>query len=73
LGQKRKSAVAIVRSASPPTPDIVGYISHVRKVPILLQESFWGVEGKLLEPLTRFTRGDVRDHIASSKIDHGPQ
>jgi len=20
----------------------------------------------------RFTRGDVRDHIVSSKIDHGP-
>jgi hypothetical protein len=40
-------------------------------VPILLQKSFWGVEGKILEPLMRFTRDDVRDHIASSKIDHG--
>jgi hypothetical protein len=26
-----------------------------------------------LEPQTRFTRGDVKDHIVSSKIDHGPQ
>jgi hypothetical protein len=38
---------------------------------ILLQKSFWGGERKFLEPLMRFTRGDVRDHIVSSKIDHG--
>jgi hypothetical protein len=25
---------------------------------------------KFLEPLMRFTRDDVRDHIVSSKIDH---
>jgi hypothetical protein len=37
-----------------------------------LQKSFWGVERKFLEPLVRFTRGDVRDHIGSPKIDHGP-
>jgi len=40
--------------------------------PILLQKSFWDGERKFLEPLMRFTRGDVRDHIVSSKIDHGP-
>jgi hypothetical protein len=39
---------------------------------ILLQKYFWGDEQKFLEPLMRFTRGDVRDHIASFKIDHGP-
>jgi len=39
--------------------------------PILLQKSFWGGERKFLEPLVRFPRGDVRDHIVSSKIDHG--
>jgi hypothetical protein len=38
----------------------------------MLQKSFWGGERKILEPLMRFARGDVRDHIASSKIDHGP-
>jgi hypothetical protein len=38
----------------------------------LLQKSFWGVEGKFLEPLVRLRRGDVRDHITLSKIDHGP-
>jgi hypothetical protein len=38
---------------------------------ILLQKSFWGGERKFLEPLMRFTLGDVRDHIVSSKIDHG--
>jgi hypothetical protein len=46
-----------------------GYVAYWQ---ILLQKSFWGVERKFLEPLMRFTRGDVRDHIASSKIDHGP-
>jgi hypothetical protein len=45
---------------------------EVRFVPILLQKSFRGGERKFLEPLMRFTRGDARDHIASSKIDHGP-
>src|SRR3979411_187977 len=34
---------------------------------ILLQKSFWGDERKFLEPLMRFTHGDVRDHIVSSK------
>jgi hypothetical protein len=28
---------------------------------ILLQKSFWGDERKFLEPLMRFTRGDVRE------------
>jgi hypothetical protein len=37
-----------------------------------LQKSFWGGERKFLEPLMRFTRGDARDHIVSSKIDYGP-
>jgi hypothetical protein len=59
-------------SAVHPTTDITKLERHVRKVPILLQKSFWGVERKFLEPLMRFTRGDVRDRIASSKIDHGP-
>ena len=39
---------------------------------IVLKKSFWGDERNFLEPLMRFTRGDVRDHIDSSKIDHGP-
>jgi hypothetical protein len=39
---------------------------------ILLQKSFWGVERKISEPLMRFTRGDVGDHIVLPKIDHGP-
>jgi hypothetical protein len=38
---------------------------------ILLQKSSWGGERKFLEPLMRFAHGDARDHIASSKIDHG--
>jgi hypothetical protein len=50
------------------------YRTGIEKVcfaPILLQKSFWGDERKFLEPLMRFTRGDVRDYIVSSKIDHG--
>jgi hypothetical protein len=39
---------------------------------IVLKKSFLGDERNFLEPLMRFTRGDVRDHMASSKIDHGP-
>src|SRR6185436_3365446 len=39
---------------------------------ILLQKSFWGDERNFLQPLMRFARGDVRDHIVSSKIDQGP-
>jgi len=30
-------------------------------------KSFWGEEQKFLEPLMRFTRGDVEGHIVSSK------
>jgi hypothetical protein len=36
------------------------------------KKSFWGVEPKFLEPLLRFARSDVRDHIGGSKIDQGP-
>jgi hypothetical protein len=39
---------------------------------ILVQKSFWEGERKFLEPLMRFARGEVRDHIVSSEIDHGP-
>jgi len=59
-------------SAVHPTTDIAKIFRHVRFVPILLQKSFWGGERKFLEPLMRFMRDDVRDHIVSSKIDHGP-
>jgi hypothetical protein len=48
-----------------------GDSSNVGGWQILLQKSFWGAERKFLEPLMRFTRGDVRGHIAPSKIDHG--
>jgi len=54
--QTRTSAVATVRSALPP---------------IVLKKSFWGDERKVFEPLMRFARGDMRDHIVSHKNDHG--
>jgi hypothetical protein len=59
-------------SAVPPKADVDRSARDVRFVPILLQKSFWGGERKFLEPLMRFVRDDVRDHIVSSKIDHGP-
>ena len=37
----------------------------------MLQKSFSGDERNFLEPLMRFARGDVRDHIVSHKNDHG--
>ena len=39
--------------------------------PIVLKMSFWGDERKFLEPLMRFARGDMRDHIVSHKNYHG--
>jgi len=51
-------------SASPPGTDILGSTGHVRKVPIVLQKSFWGAERKFLEPLMRFARSDVRETIS---------
>ena len=39
---------------------------------ILLQKSFWGGDRKFPKPLMRYTRGEVRDHIVASKIDHAP-
>jgi hypothetical protein len=45
---------------------------HVRYRGDFVAKVFWGDGQKFLEPLMRFTRGDVRDHIASFKIDHGP-
>jgi hypothetical protein len=38
---------------------------------ILLKKSFGGAERNFLGQLTRFMRGDVRDHVASQKNDHG--
>jgi hypothetical protein len=40
---------------------------------IVLKKSFWADGRKFLGPLTRFVRGDARDHIVSYKIDHGPR
>jgi hypothetical protein len=47
-------------------------LADVRFWQMLLQKLFWGEEQKFPEALMRFTRGDVRDHIVSPKIDHGP-
>jgi hypothetical protein len=40
--------------------------------PIVLKKSLLGDGQKFLGPLTRFARGDVRDHIVSHKNDHRP-
>ena len=36
----------------------------------MLKKSFLSDERKFLEPLMRFARGDMRDHIVSHKSDH---
>ena len=71
--QTRKYRRFQVKSVLPSRTDVIRPFRHVRLVPILLQKSFSSDERKFLGPLTRFTRGDVRDHIVSSKIDHGPR
>jgi hypothetical protein len=63
VGQSRHFGRRPFTSALSPSTDIVTAGWHVSNVPILLQKSFWGVERKFLEPLMRFARGDVRDHI----------
>jgi len=45
-------------------------VANVRTWRIVVKKLFWSDERNVLEPLMRFTRGDVRDHIDSSKIDH---
>jgi hypothetical protein len=60
-------------SGLPPKADITPTGQYVRQVPILLQKSFWDGERKFLEPLKRLMRGDVRDHIVSSKIHDEPR
>ena len=72
IGQTRKCPRSEGMSVLPPTADIGTPTAQVRFVPIVLKKSFWGDERNFLELLMRFTRGDVRDHIDSSKIDHGP-
>jgi hypothetical protein len=59
----RSPAIFEFFNTIPPPADITDPEHEVRLVPILLQKSFWGVEQKFLEPLMRFARGDVRDHI----------
>ena len=66
------STVTTTMSAHRGKADIPPQGREVRFWPILLQKSFWDVDGKIFGPLIRFTRGDVRDHIVSSKIGHGP-
>jgi hypothetical protein len=62
LGQSRPNRARRAMSAFPLIATVQRTSRLVRFVPILLQKSFWGGEGKFLEPLMRFTRGDVRDH-----------
>ncbi len=63
MGQSRRFGDVRATSALPPIATRQRTSLEVRFVPILLQKSFWGVELKFLEPLMRFARGDVRDHI----------
>ena len=67
-------ALDSIRSASTQLgrrPSAILRVRDFRCWQILLQKSFWEGERKFLEPLMCFARGEVRDHIVSSKIDHG--
>ena len=44
----------------------------VRYAADIVAKVFLGDKRNFLEPLIRFARGDVRDHIVSHKNDHGP-
>jgi len=55
IGQSEKSGRATGKSALPST---------------VLQKSFCIDEQEFLEPLMRFARSDMRDHIVSRKNDH---
>jgi hypothetical protein len=46
-------------------------LHDVRFWRIVLKKSFWGDDQNFLGLLMRFARGDMRDHIASHKNDHG--
>jgi hypothetical protein len=71
-GQSLPKSTIQVTSGYPPRAEVQRTSPLFRNAPILLQKSFWGGERKFLEPLMRLARGDARDHIVSSKIDHGP-
>jgi hypothetical protein len=62
-GHQQTSGLVRAKSVDPSGADMRQLQWHVSLVPILLQKSFWGVERKFLEPLVRFARGDVSDHI----------
>ena len=50
-----------------------GHVPTTSALPlIVLKNSFWGDERNFLELLIRIERGDVKDDIHLSKIDHGP-
>src|ERR1700686_46198 len=72
LGHSRRFGDVRVMSAFPLIATEPQTARHVRKVPILLQKSFWGAERKFLEPPMRLAPRDVRDLIVSQKNDHGP-
>ena len=69
-GKARKDHLHLVHSVAA-APARAPSASMARMRLGWLQKFFWGGGRKFLE-LMRFTRGDVRGHIVSSKIDHRP-
>src|SRR3954447_11853148 len=60
LGQSRQFSEVRATSALPLIADVRCEDQKVRRVPILLQKSFWGGERKFLEPPTRRCEGPYR-------------
>jgi hypothetical protein len=64
-GQPKAPGLAVPSS-------LLARADEVRKWPKVLKKSFLTNERKFLGPLMRLVCGDVRDHIVTPKIDHGP-
>jgi hypothetical protein len=58
-------------SALPSNLDIARRSRHVSNGSMLSKKSFGGIYENCLKLLMRSMRGDVRDHIAFQKNDHG--
>jgi hypothetical protein len=72
MAQSRRFVDRPTISGTPQLADILRAGRHVSKVPILLKKSFLGDKRNFSGPFMRFASGDVRGHIDSPKIDHGP-
>lgn len=63
---------ALAVKTRPNSRPLIEWLGYFRYWQIVLKKSSLPDERKFLGQLMRFVHGDVRDHIISPKIDHGP-